>query len=79
MNDVATKELIEETAKAVVKETFIALGADVEHPLEMQEDFAFLRTWRKNASKAGTRVVLVLVTLVTVGIAGIVWRSTNGG
>jgi hypothetical protein len=77
MTDAEIQTLIRETARTAVKETFIALGADVENPLEMQEDFAWMRRYRQLCEKVGSRIVLSVVTILTGGIAAAIWANLN--
>jgi hypothetical protein len=73
------KEVAHEAAHEAVKETFIALGVDVTIPLDMQEDFAFLRRMRHGAEKAGGRVVMTVLTIVVAGLVGLVWTNLKPG
>jgi len=72
------KEIAEAAAHKAVKEVLLALGLDVENPLEMQEDFAFMRSYRQLSQRVGSRVLLTIATLATVGIAGLVWSQMSG-
>ena len=45
------KKTAEETAHAVVKQTFITLGIDLSDPLEVQADMQHLRSLRRAALK----------------------------
>ena len=64
-------------ARAVVHETLITLGADTEHPLELQADFRFVRSMRQTHEKVGMKIILTgagmiltgTITLIVLGFA----------
>lgn len=68
MDDAAIRLLAGETAKAAVKETFIALGVDMADPVGVQRDFAFLRTFRTYTSLARKTVLTTFVAGVLGGL-----------
>ncbi len=72
------KAVAHEAAHEAVAETLEKLGVDLDNHLEMQEDFAWMRRWRKLSEKVGSRVLLTLLTLGTVGLAGLVWSQISG-
>lgn len=67
--------IAKEAAHEAVEELLEKFGIDVEHPLEMQEDFAFMRSYRQLSQRVGSRVIMTVVTLMTVGIGGLVWAQ----
>lgn len=74
MDDAAIEKLASATAKATVKETFIALGVDMNDPIGVQRDFAWLRTARSYTSLVRrTAIVGVL------GLLGGLWMKFGGG
>lgn len=71
-----TKE--KQIAKEAVMEVLTMYGLDHNAPLEMQEDFAWIRKMRRTSEKVGGRIVLTLVTIITVGLASLVWTKFGG-
>jgi len=69
------REIADKAAHAAVRETLTALGIDADDPKEAQKDFAWVRNYRGLCEKIGSRIMLTLITLMTVGIAGAVWKS----
>lgn len=61
--------------KAVIKETVVTtltmLGIDVTDPLEVQADMLFLNKARKMYSTVFTKVILVVITAITLGAVGV--------
>jgi hypothetical protein len=58
------------TAKETVRETFRGLGVDMEDPISVQHDFAFVRELRTTLSCARRRAVMVLVGIGASACAG---------
>ena len=65
-------EQLKDVIKASVRETLMALGADVGNPIEMQKDFAHIRKHRLAQDVAGTLVRRVaIITIVTGGVTAL--------
>ena len=60
-------------AKATVEEMLTKYGFDTGNPLEMQEDFSWIRRTRKMGEKLGTRILQIAVSLITVGVFAAIW------
>lgn len=58
------------TAKETVRETFQGLGVDMEDPIAVQHDFAFVRELRTTWASARRRAVIVLVGIGASACAG---------
>lgn len=67
------KELIREVARETARETLRGLGADVDHPLEMQNDFVTLRSWRKAMDAVRNKILLTVVGVIVIGVLGAIW------
>lgn len=52
-----------EIAREAVAETFKAVGADIDNPIELQKDFAHLRGHRMAREQAGQYVRRSLITI----------------
>jgi len=50
--------------------TLTKLGFDLSDPIAVQSDMHFLRSLRKRTEAAGTKALMILVGLITLGIAG---------
>lgn len=67
--------LAKRVAQETVRETFVALGVDMDKPLAVQKDFAFLRTARYVTRK----VVFTIVGLVATGLGYAIWHVLKIG
>lgn len=61
MDDAGIEKVARAAAKATVEELFTAFGADVQNPLGMQADFAFIRTARGLMNLARRTAIIGLV------------------
>ena len=75
MTEAEVAKIAHEAAAQAAKETLTSLGIDTTSPTEMQHDFAWMRRWRLLSEKVGSRVLITVVTLATVGVGGAVWAS----
>lgn len=62
------KEDVQEIVRETVKETLLSLGADVENPLEMQQDFQTLREWRLTVDSVRKKAMLTGVAIIITGL-----------
>ena len=72
------KKVAEEVSEVTVKKTFTALGIDVTDADEIrhfQANMAWVFRFRRLSEKVGATVLLTLVTLVTGGVAKLIWDS----
>lgn len=76
MTDHLTRDEVREIVKEAVHETLVSLGVEANEPLEMQEDFAFVRRFRRNIEKAGSRVILTVVTMIVVAVSAAIGIKT---
>jgi hypothetical protein len=67
------KEVAEETSRQTVSRMLTALGADVEHPREMQADFQHLREWRVAMTAIQKRALVTLVGILVAGVCAALW------
>ncbi|MCK5608537.1 hypothetical protein KAR91_42035 [Candidatus Pacearchaeota archaeon] len=74
-------EELKKIAKLAISEMMTAWGIDVKNPLEMQEDFAWTRKYRKIAERVGSAILLLIALSVTGGIIGLItsslWKETK--
>lgn len=53
---------------ATVRETLTQLGVDHSDPMQMQQDFAHLRSWRKAVESVQTKSTATLLGLLIAGV-----------
>ena len=63
----------QEIAREAVAETFRAVGADIDNPIELQKDFAHLRGHRLAREQAGQYVRRTLITVTVTSALGGAW------
>ncbi len=66
-----------ELGREIVHETMEAMGFDVDHPLRVQADMAFLHRLRRRFEGAGRACFWALITLGTTGAGYAVWEGTK--
>lgn len=69
---------IEQVITATVKKTLLELGLDVSDPeavIEMQKDFAHLRSWRGSVEEVKRKGFIGAAGVVAAGVAGLLWAS----
>ena len=72
------ENIAEKAAKQKVEQILDNIGIDMDNHLEMREDFSWMRRWRQMSEKVGSRVLMTLFTIVTVGVAGLIWSQISG-
>lgn len=67
------REIIRETVRLTVRETFERLGVDVADPIEFQRDLQSLREWRLVVQAARKHAILALLGVLVTGSAAALW------
>jgi len=79
--DESTKALIndvaEKAADKTVERTMTTFGIDVQHPLDVQADFRFIRAMRETWSSAKSRSALVAIGLMVTGFFSFFWSAVK--
>jgi len=75
MNETDIKSIV----KTSVHETLIALGIDVDDPMQVQRDFAALRSWRTCLETVRKQGLIAAVGILVAGFMGLVWVALRGG
>ncbi len=80
MDEADIKKIVSET----VKETMLLLGVKIDDPVEMQKDFAHLRSWREAVDTARSTSMLTALGILVTGALGALWLGlqamlTRGG
>jgi hypothetical protein len=69
--------LSKEDLRAIVREEFngalTAIGFDTSEPVELQQDQAFLRDWRKTTETVRRKSLVTIVGLFITGCIGLLW------
>jgi hypothetical protein len=68
-------------AREAVGELLLALGVDSSQPhqvLEMQRDFAYVRSWRQSIELVRNKSLATAVLIVVTGFMGLIWLTLKG-
>jgi phosphomevalonate kinase len=65
------REIIREEMKEANKQLLLAIGINPDHPLEAQNDMAFLRSMRTRCEKAGMGAAAAVITIVIGGVLSV--------
>ncbi|MFG3757515.1 MULTISPECIES: hypothetical protein, partial [Pseudomonadota] len=74
------REIAEATARATVKEFFLALGVNADDPeavIAVQKDFAHLRAWREASDTVKRKGLGAAVTIIVTGVLGLIWLAIS--
>ncbi len=69
------KQLAQEAGREGARECLTLLGADVNNPLEMQQDFAHVRKSRKASEAMGKQAKLVTIGVLVTGTLGAIYMA----
>lgn len=67
-----SKCLTREDAQLIVRETLVALGVDINNPIEFQADARFVRKMRTTHERVGAKALLTIVGLFITGTAALI-------
>jgi hypothetical protein len=73
------EELAKRIAHEVAREFFIKLGADPDEPVEMQKDFAFMRSFRQMYADTVRHGIRSVIVGALMGAAALIWSSVKTG
>lgn len=65
------REIIREEMKEANKQLLLAIGINPDHPLDAQNDMAFLRSMRERCEKLGMGAVVAVVTIIVGGVLSV--------
>lgn len=74
--ELAVERTATAAAKAAVLEVLVTLGVDAHDPkalLEMQADFAHIRTWRESVETVKTASIKTAVGIIVTGVLGAIY------
>ena len=66
---------LEIVVELTVKKTLLELGLDTANPIELQRDFAHLRTWRQSVEEVKRKGFIAAVAIVLSGLLGLLWTA----
>jgi hypothetical protein len=67
------RESVEEAVPVAVRQTLLAIGINPAHPLEAQNDMAFLRSMRERCEKVGMAGIAAIITVTVGGVLSALW------
>lgn len=76
--EVASKEALKLLVKEVVDETFERFGFDTSQPLQIQQNIAFLQSWRESSGAIKRQAMIVVIGIAVAGMLGLIWASLKG-
>jgi len=65
------EKLARRAAEEAVAQTLTALGVDMSAPIEMQKDFAHLRSWRESTEHLKKQTLFAMIGVVVTGGLGL--------
>lgn len=75
------KHIADESAKAALRDMLTMMGVDANDPkalIEMQADFAHLRTWRESVETVRTKGIIVATGIIVSGVCAAIWMAIKG-
>lgn len=72
-NRVLSEKELRELMRDTVRETLLTLGCDISDPTEVQRDFIFIRSWRKNTESVKGKTLVAAAGVVVAGALGLLW------
>ena len=67
------RQIVRDTAVETSRETLRGLGVDVDHPLDVQKDFAALRDWRLSMASIRRRALVSAIGVLATGTLAALW------
>ena len=65
-----TEQQIERIAEKAVETYMVRMGIDSTDPRDMQSDMIFIRKLRQLCEGAGTKIMMVIISVLTMGLIG---------
>lgn len=81
LNSEEIRHIAAESAREAVRELLVTMGVNAHDPdalLEMQRDFAHIRSWRKSVETVRGTVIKTGVTVLVTGLLGALWMIFRG-
>lgn len=67
-----TEDDVERVARATVQGMLTSFGVDHRNPLELQQDFARLREWRRSMDALKGKTIWAILSVVVLGLVSLV-------
>ena len=71
------QRLVEEAAEKGAHRALVSMGLNPANPMQMQEDFAFLRKQRQASEQIGRHVKISLITLAVSGFVSLLFLGVQ--
>lgn len=68
-----SKDELENVVSKGIQKAFVAFGIATDHPLEMQKDFAFLRSLRNGVEGIRSHTLRVICGTIVTGLIALIW------
>ena len=83
LNDKEIQDIATAAADAAVRKLFLTMGVDTSDDkamIEMQRDFAHVRTWRKSVETVRRQTLITAIGVIVTGAIGFLYLAfTKGG
>lgn len=73
------EELAKRIAHEVTREMFVKFGADPDDPVELQKDFAFMRSFREMYGDTARHGIRAVFAGALMAMAALIWSTIKTG
>jgi len=63
-------DIADRAATKAVEAYMIKMGIETDEPRDMQQDMIFIRKFRNTCEQAGSKIVMVVIGVLTMGVIG---------
>lgn len=82
LNDAEIQDIATAAADAAVRKLLLTMGVDASDDkamIEMQRDFAHMRSWRKSVETVRKQTLMVSVGVIVSGVLGLIYMAFQRG
>lgn len=72
MSETELSEVVRSTARESVITTLTTLGIQVDDPIQMQQDFMFIRNFRMSSQQATRYAAMTIIGILISGVIGLI-------
>lgn len=69
------EDIADRAAEKAVEAYMVKMGIETEEPRDMQQDMIFIRKFRTNCEQAVSKIVMVIIGVLTLSVLGGVWLA----